>query len=159
MMKMPSISIVPMTLAKPRGLYAWEALDRSRKTHHLSAQWILPDFYPWGPAPKLRPAVSVLTGQWRSRPLDASVGSHDNQDLDYNVLVKKIVGFTRVMNWHSLPTDDIMGWWQEQHLSRRFSFLWVSVCTFWFIFLKEHSLELRNFLCSNIFPTDIRTCN
>ena len=44
MLKLPSIGIVPMTLPKPRGLYAWEALDRSGKTPHVSARWIIPDF-------------------------------------------------------------------------------------------------------------------
>lgn len=44
MVKLPSIGIMPMTLAKPRGLYAWEALDENRKKHSISAQWIVPDF-------------------------------------------------------------------------------------------------------------------
>lgn len=44
MVKLPSIGIVPMTVAKPRGLHAWEALDRSGKTHRIGAQWIILDF-------------------------------------------------------------------------------------------------------------------
>lgn len=44
MVKLPSVGIVPMTLAKPRGLRAWKALDRNGKGHRISARWIIPDF-------------------------------------------------------------------------------------------------------------------
>ncbi|XP_064008637.1 uncharacterized protein LOC135180213 [Pogoniulus pusillus] len=44
MVNLPSIGVVPMTLSKSNGLYAWEATDVSGKTHRISARWIVPDF-------------------------------------------------------------------------------------------------------------------
>lgn len=44
LVKLPSIGVVSMTLAKPRGLYAWEAVDINGKTHRISARWIIPDY-------------------------------------------------------------------------------------------------------------------
>ena len=44
MVELPSVGTVPMTLAKPRGLYAWEALDRKGKGHRISTRWVIPNF-------------------------------------------------------------------------------------------------------------------
>lgn len=44
MVMLPSTGIMPVTLAKPRGLHTWEALDGNGKSHRISSRWIISAF-------------------------------------------------------------------------------------------------------------------